>query len=152
MKRILLIIGGFILIGVLVLGYKINSDLNELKEAFYSEHNLKDSSFVLLKSQVSPNKKFQFFEYQFNNGGFGYSRVFWSVIKNDSTIFKLEKGLLPDGYKAIEWADGNELLIEKWEPYYHKDEEVELKFGDLVNGVKLKLKNKKHCLILYMKS
>ncbi|NQX83005.1 MAG: hypothetical protein HRT66_13575 [Flavobacteriaceae bacterium] len=138
MKRILLIIGGFILIGVFILGYKIDSDLNELEEAFQTEHNLKDSSFVLLKSQVSPNKKFQFFEYQFDNGGFGYSRVFWSVIKNDSTIFKLEKGLLPDGYKAIEWIDGNELLIEKWEPYYYKNEEVELKSGDFFNGVKLK--------------
>ncbi len=126
MKRTLLIIGGIILIGVLILGYNINSDLNELEEAFHSEHNLKDSSFVLLKSQISPNKKFQFFEYQFDNGGFGYSRVFWSVIKNDSTVYELENGLLPDGYKAIAWTFDNELLIEKWEPYYYKDKEVKL--------------------------
>jgi hypothetical protein len=139
MKRILVIIGGIILIGVLILGYKINSDLNSLEEAFHSEHNLKDSSFVLLKSKVSPNNEFQFFEYQFDNGGFGYSRVFWSVIKNDSTILGLETGLLPDGYKALEWTANNELVIEKWEPYYYKDEEVELKSGDLINGVKLKL-------------
>lgn len=119
MERTLLIIGGIILIGVLILGYKIVSDLNDLEEAFHSEHNLKDSSFVLLKSQISPNKKFQFFEYQFDNGGFGYSRVFWSVIKNDSTITALGKGLLPDGYKVLEWTDDNELLIEKWEPYYY---------------------------------
>lgn len=140
MKKTLLIIGGILLIDVLILGYKINSDFNELEDAFHSEHNLKDSSFVLLKSQTSPNNNFQFFEYHFDNGGFGYSRVFWSVIRNDSTKFELEKGLLPDGYKALEWTDGNELLIKKWEPYYYKDEEIELKSGDLINEVKLKLK------------
>ncbi len=140
MKRNHLIIGGIILIGVLILGYKITSDLNELEDALHSEHNLKDSSFVLLKSQISPNTKFQFFEYQFDNGGFGYSRVFWSVIKNDSTIVALEKGLLPDGYKAIEWTDDNELLIEKWEPYYYKDEDVELTDNSTINEVKIKLK------------
>ncbi|MEZ4757746.1 MAG: hypothetical protein R2817_13030 [Flavobacteriales bacterium] len=140
MKRTLLIVGGIILIGVLVLGYKITSDINEIEEAFHSEHNLKDSSFVLLKSQISPNAKFQFFEYQFDNGGFGYSRVFWSVIRNDSTIVELENGLLPDGYKAIEWTDDNELLIEKWDPYYYKDEEVELTDNSTINEVKVKLK------------
>lgn len=140
MKRTFLIIGVIILIGVLILGYKIVSDLNELEEAFHSEHNLKDSSFVLLKSQISPNEKFQFFEYQFDNGGFGYSRVFWSVIKNDSTIMALEKGLLPDGYKIIEWTDDNELLIEKWEPYFYKDKEVELTDKSIINEVKIKLK------------
>lgn len=140
MKRILLIIGGIVLIGVLVGGYKVVSDLNILEEAFHFEHNLKGSSFVLIKSQISPNKKFQFFEYQFDNGAFGYSRVFWSVIKNDSTIMALGKGLLPDGYKILEWTDDNELLIEKWEPYYYKDKEVELTDDSTINEVKIKFK------------
>ncbi|MFA7327657.1 MAG: hypothetical protein WC121_13390 [Candidatus Kapaibacterium sp.] len=140
MKRTLLILGVIILIGVLILGYKINSSLNEFVEAFHSEHNLKDSSFVLLDSQVSPNKKFKFFKYQFDNGGFGYSRVFWSVIRNDTTLNKIEHGLLPDGYKAIEWTDDNELIIEKWEPYYYKDKEVELTDRNTINNVKIKLR------------
>ncbi len=140
MKRLFIIIGGVILIGVLIFGYKINSDLNKLEEVFSIEHNLKHSNFVLLKSKISPNKKFQFYEYQFDNGGFGYSRVFWSVIKNDSTIFELEKGLLPDGYKVIEWTEDNELLIEKWQPYYYKDKEVELTDNQLINKAKIKLR------------
>ncbi len=140
MKRILLIIGGLVLIGIFIVGYKINSDLNKLVEAFHSEHNLDDSSFILLKEEKSPNEEYKLFEYQFNNGGFGNSRVFWSVIKNNPKERGIEKGILPDGYKAIEWTTNNELVIEKWEPYYYKDKEVVLNSGDEFNGVKLKLK------------
>lgn len=140
MKRTLQIIGVIILIGVLLLGYKINSDLNELSEVFHSKHNLKDPSLVHLDSKISPNKRFKFVEYRFDNGGFGYSRVFWSVIKNDPTINNIENGLLPDGYKAIEWTDDNELVIEKWEPYYYKDKEVELTDKNTINNIKIKLR------------
>jgi hypothetical protein len=45
--------------------------------------------------------------------------------------------LLPDGYKAAGWTEENEARIEKWEPYYYKSEEVELKSGDTFLGVKL---------------
>lgn len=140
MKKTLLIIGGIIVVGALILGYKINSDLNELEEAFHSDHNLKDSSFVLLKSELSPDRQFKFFEYQFDNGGFGYSRVFWSVIKNDSTVTDLEMGLLPDGYKTLSWTDSSELIIEKWEPYYFKEREIELSDNNTINNVTIKLR------------
>ncbi len=128
MKRVLLVISGFIIIGALILVFQLNS---------HSGNNLKDSDFVLLKSQVSPNKEFQFYEYQFDNGGFGYSRVYWAVIENDSNIFELDDGLLPDGYRIVGWTDNSELLIEKWEPYYYKDTVVDLESGNLFNGVKL---------------
>ena len=129
------------MIGAFIAGYKINSDLNKLDKIFQIEHNLDHSSFILLKSEVSPNQEHQFFEYQFDNGGFGYSRVFWSVIKNDSTARDLENGILPDGYIAIEWTNDNQLVIEKWEPYYFKDPAIELKSGDTINRVMLKLRN-----------
>jgi hypothetical protein len=140
MKRRLLIIGGIVLLAFLIIGLKINSDRHDLSEAFHTEHSLRDSSFVLLNEQVSPSERFICYEYQFDNGGFGYSRVFWSVIENDPEQTKLEKGLLPDGYKAIEWTINDELVIEKWDPYYFKDKEVLLNSGDEFNGVKLKLK------------
>ena len=140
MKRIILIASSAILIGVLVLLYKISSGINELEETFNSEHNLKDSSLVVIKSQLSPNAMFQFFEYKFDNGGFGYSRVFWSVVKNDSTIDELENGLLPDGYKAIEWTNDYELIIKKWEPYYSKGKEPKMTLNSTINEVKLIVK------------
>ena len=140
MKRVLLIIGGIILISALIIGYRINSSLNEVTDTFHSEHDLNDSNFVLLNSEVSPDRKFKFYKYQFDNGGFGYSRVFWSVIKNDSTLTGLEIGLLPDGYKAIAWTDESNLIIEKWEPYYIVNLEVELTDHSKINGVRVKLK------------
>ncbi len=140
MKKWIVIIIIIFLITIFGIGIKINADLNELAEAFHSEHNLKDENFNLLKVQISPNKKFKFFEYQFDNGGFGYSRTFWSVVGNDSTKHNLEKGILPDGYRALDWTNDNELIIEKWKPYYFINEAFELKSGDLINGVKLKLK------------
>ncbi len=130
---------GFLLIGVSLIGYKINSGLNEPGEAFHVEHNLMEPGFILLRSEVSPDNKHQFFEYQFDNGGFGYSRVFWSVIENDSTVSGLENGLLPDGYRILKWSDNSELLIEKWTPYYYMDKKVGLKSGELINGVQLLL-------------
>lgn len=141
MKRTLLLIGSIVLIAILIFAYMINSNLNKLENAFHPEHNLDDSSFILLKEDLSPNEEFKFFEYQFDNGGFGYSRVFWSVIENDPNIRGLENGILPDGYKAIEWTSGNELVVEIWEPYYYKDQEMGLNSGDILNGVKLKLTN-----------
>lgn len=140
MKRLLLVAGGLILIGIFIFGYKIYADLNELEEAFHSEHNLQDSNLVLLKEEVSPNKMHKFYEYQFDNGGFGYSRIFWSVVENNSKEGELEKGILPDGYKAIEWTEDNVLVLEKWEPYYYKDQDVELGNGDKIFGVIVKLK------------
>lgn len=139
MKKILAIFGGIIFIGVLILGYQIYSDLNRLKVAFQREHKLTDPSLVILDQKISPDQKFQFFMYNFDTGAFGYSRVFWSVLKNDSTIISLEKGILPDGYKALGWTEGNELILEKWEPYYYKSEEVELADTNTFNGVSLKL-------------
>lgn len=140
MKRTLLITGSLVLIGIFIIGNKVYSDINEIFAVFHREHNLDDSNFILIKTKTSPNHQYRFYEYKFDNGGFGYSRVFWSVIKNDSTERDLIDGLLPDGYKAIDWTNGNELIVEKWEPYYYKEREVELTDGDTINRVLLKLK------------
>jgi len=76
MKKWILIIVGIVLIGIVGIGIKINSDFDKVAEAFHSEHSLKDEGFVLISDSISPNKKHKYYEYQFDNGGFGYSRVF----------------------------------------------------------------------------
>ena len=129
---------GIILIGIVGIGIKINSDFNKVAEVFHSEHSLKEASFVLISDSISPNKKYKYYEYQFDNGGFGYSRVFWSVIENIGNENDLEKGLIPDGFKIIGWTNENELILEKWKPYYNI-KITELKNNTELNGVKITL-------------
>ena len=138
MKKWILIISGIVLIGIVAIGIKINSDFDKVSEAFHSEHSLKDSSFVLISESISPNKKHKYYEYQFDNGGFGYSRVFWSVNVNNENKSDLKKGLIPDGFKIKGWTTENELILEKWNPYY-KIKKTELKSGTKMNGVKITL-------------
>ena len=138
MKKLILIIVGIILIGIVGIGIKINSDFDKVAEAFHSEHSLKDASFVLISESISPNKKHKYYEYQFDNGGFGYSRVFWSVVENNENTSDLEKGLIPDGFKIVGWTNENELILKKWEPYYEV-KKTELKKGIELNGVKITL-------------
>lgn len=138
MKKWISIIVGIILIGIVGIGIKINSDFNEVVEAFHSEHSLKEADFVLISESISPNKKHRYYEYQFDNGGFGYSRVFWAVIENKETEFDLEKGLIPDGFKIKGWTNENELILEKWKPYY-EIKKTELKSGTELNGVTITL-------------
>ena len=138
MKKWILIITTIILIGIVGIGVKINSDFNEVAETFHSKHSLKEADFILISKAISPNKKHKYYEYQLDNGGFGYSRVFWSVIENKKTEFDLEKGLIPDGFKIKGWTNENKLILEKWNPYY-EIKKTELKSGMEINGVKITL-------------
>lgn len=140
MKHLLLLIGGCVFFGLLIIGYKLNSDFNTVEDSFHSKHNLDDSSFVILKELISPDEKHKMYEYQFDNGGFGYSRVFWSVIPNEPTEKDLRNGLLPYGYKAIGWTEENLLVIEKWEPYYYNDDNSKTHDITEINNVRLILK------------
>ncbi|WZL89280.1 hypothetical protein VS868_00605 [Salinimicrobium sp. 3283s] len=142
MKKWILIIIGIILIGIIGIGFKLNSDFDKVTEAFHSEHSLKEADFVLISDSVSPNKKFRYYEYQFDNGGFGYSRVFWSVIEDKENESDLKKGLIPDGFRITGWTADNELILEEWEPYYNI-QKTNLKSGVEINGVKTTLGNKK---------
>lgn len=138
MKKWLLIIIGIVLIGIIGIGFKINSDFDKVAEAFHSEHSLKDASFVLISDSISPNKKYKYYEYKFDNGGFGYSRVFWSVIENIENKSDLEKGLIPDGFKIVGWTNENELILKKCESY-NGIKKTELIRGMEFNGVKITL-------------
>lgn len=93
----------------------------------------------MLTDSVSPNGQFRYYVYQFDHGGYGYSRVFWAVTANTDEVLNLKEYKLPDGYKIVGWTKENELKIEEWEPYYYKDEEVELKDGSIFKNVKLKI-------------
>lgn len=139
MKKWILTIVGIILIGIIGIGIKINSDLNDIAEAFKSEHTLNEPNLNILSESISPDKKFKYYEYQFDNGGFGYSRVFWSVIKNDQNKNDLEKGLVPNGYKIIEWNNNGELILKKWKPYYESNTTYELDGTTEFNGTKIKV-------------
>lgn len=104
-----------------------------------SKHNKTNRNFVLLSEGISPNKKHKYYEYQFDNGGLGYSRVYWSVIENKGIGTNLFNGKIPDGYKIKGWTKINELILEKWKPYYHKKDEKIMIIGSKFNGIQIKM-------------
>ena len=127
------------MIGIIAIGIKINSDLKDVAEAFKSEHTLNEPNLNILSESISPDNKYKYYEYQFDNGGFGYSRVFWSVIKNNENKNDLEKGLIPNGYKIIKWNNNGELILQKWKPYYESNTTYELNGKTEFNGIKIKI-------------
>jgi len=137
MKKWILIIAGIILIGIIGIGIKINSDLDELVEALNSEHSLKESNLIILSDSISPNQKHKYYEYQFDKGGLGYSRIFWSVIKNHKNENDLGKGLIPEGYKIIGWNEKNELILREWNPTAELKTVSKLENGTIINGIKI---------------
>ncbi|APY06807.1 hypothetical protein BWZ20_00180 [Winogradskyella sp. J14-2] len=139
MKKWILIIVGFVLLGIIGIGIKINSDLNELVEVFNSEHSLDEPNLIILSNSISPNKKYKYYEYQFDKGGLGYSRIFWSVIENGKKENDLGKGLIPQGFKIIGWNEKNELLLREWNPTSELKTESELQSGAIINGMKINI-------------
>ena len=139
MKKWVLIIFGVILIGIIGIGIKINSDFNDLEEAFNSEHTLNEPNLNILSESISPDKKYKYYEYQFDKGGLEYSRVFWSVIENSKNINDLKKGLIPSGYKIIKWNEQSELILQKWQPYYESKTTYELNNKTEFNGIKINI-------------
>ena len=137
MKKWILIIVGVVLIGIIGIGIKINSDLNELVEVFNSEHSLDEPNLIILADSISPNKKYKYYEYQFDKGGLGYSRIFWSVIEKKEN--DLGKGIIPQGYKIIGWNESNELILSEWNPTSELKTESELKNGTIINGTKINI-------------
>jgi hypothetical protein len=141
MKKWILIIIGIILIGVVGIGIKINSDLNVLEEALNSKHSLNEPNLIILADSISPNQKHKYYEYQFDKGGLGYSRIFWSVIENNKKKNDLGKGLIPEGYKITGWNEKNELIISKWNPTSELKTVSKLKNGTIINGIKINIAN-----------
>ena len=139
MKKWILIIVGIILIGIVGIGIKINSDLDDVVEALNSEHSLNESDLIILSDSISPNKKYKYYEYQFDKGGLGYSRIFWSVIENNKKENDLGKGLIPQGYKIIGWNEKNELILSKWNPISELKTVSKLKNGTIINGMKINI-------------
>ena len=137
MKKWVLIIGGIILIGIIGIGIKINSDLNDVVEAFNSQHSLNEPNLIILSDSISPNEKYKFYEYQFDKGGLGYSRLFWSVIKTNES--DLGKGLISEGYKIIDWNENNELILKEWNPTSELKTVSKMKNGTEINGIKINI-------------
>ena len=137
MKKWILIFVGIILIGIVGIGIKINLSFNDLEEALNSEHSLNESNLIILLDSISPNEKYKYYEYQFDKGGLGYSRIFWSVIKNSKN--DLGKGLISEGYKIIGWNEKNELILKEWNPTSELKAEMKLKNGTEINGIKINI-------------
>lgn len=139
MKKRIIIISSIILILIVGILVKINSELNKISENFNSEHSLNESSINILAESISPDKKYKYYEYQFDNGGLGYSRVFWSVIKNEKNLTDLKEGIIPNGYKIVKWKDDNVLVLKKWKPYYESNSNYNLNQQTEFNGIKIEV-------------
>jgi len=127
---------------LLALVIAISATAYSLLRYFASEdpkRYLTDNDCVVEENTLSPNKKFRLLIYRFDAGAFGDGRVFWAVTPADAINPNLFNHELPDGYQANGWTADNELIVEKWEPYYYRERLGELKDGDIFNGVKVKL-------------
>jgi len=132
-RKFINIILGIVFVAFLIFVIQVVSGSNN------KDYNLSNSNIVILRTQLSPNEKYQFYEYQFDNGGLGFSRVFWSVIEIKDFNDNLYNGLFPNGYKILDWTPENELQLEKWLPYYlNRNERIETLNSDF-NGVKIKI-------------
>ncbi len=94
---------------------------------------------IFLKNTLSPNGESRIIVYHYDNGATGYSRAFWAITPEKFQDYNLVEYELPDGYKTEGWTNENEIMISKWKPYYYIEEKVDIKTGDLFNGVKVKL-------------
>jgi hypothetical protein len=137
MKKWILMFVGIILIGIVGIGIKINSDLDDLVETLNSEHSLNEPNLIILSNSISPDEKYKYYEYQFDKGGLGYSRIFWAVIKKSEN--DLGKGLIPEGYKIIGWNEKNELILKEWNPMSELRTVTELRNGTEINGIKMNI-------------
>ena len=102
---------------------------------------LSDKDIVILEEKISPNKKHKIISYVFDHGAFDYSRTYWAIIpSNFDKTAALNDYIIPDGYKAIDWNFANEAIVKKWNPYYYKDKEIELKSGDKFKNVIMEIR------------
>jgi hypothetical protein len=124
----------WLIIAILLFGIACTDD-------YSFKHKIQDKDFVLMSKKESPNGALVIIEYQFDTGAFGYSRVFWAICPNKKlNDLNIEKYLLPDGYKALDWTEQSEAILEKWEPYYFKSKIVNLNSGEIFNGVRIIIK------------
>ncbi len=99
-----------------------------------------DADFALLEKEISPDQKHIALSYQYDQGALGYSRVWWAVVPQNFEDLNLAKFELPDGYKAVAWEkDNGHLIVVRWEPYYARDEQVDLSTGDTFHGVHIRI-------------
>ena len=134
-KLIVLIIISLTVVISLFLWYNINYG-----DRFEYNYVLNRDNVIILDQKKSPNNKYEFVEYQFDTGGLGYSRVFWSVAKANSSWETIFENSIPDGYKIVGWDEDNVLVLEKWEPYYYIKEDIDLTKENSWKGFSIKIK------------
>ena len=103
------------------------------------EKHITDRDFVLEAEIVSPDRQTAILIYHYDAGAFGDGKYCYAVTPVAYSNLNLEKFELPDGYEAKGWSEQNELLVEKFEPYYYRQKLGDLKTGDTFNGVEVRL-------------
>lgn len=134
-KLIVLIIISLTLVISLFLWYNINYG-----DRFEYNYVLNRDDVIILDQKKSPNNEYEFVEYQFDTGGLGYSRVFWSVAKTNSSWETIFENSIPDGYKIVGWDENNVLVLEKWESYFYIKEDIDLTKENNWKGFSIKIK------------
>jgi len=139
-KKLLIAILGIVAIGIIYFGIQMYGFADGvLKDSKRIKHNLSNPNLIQLRSEISPDKNLIFYEYQFDNGALGYSRIFWSVMKNSNSDINLHEGIIPNGYKIESWNENNELILKKWIPYYLEKNEILTQLDSEFKGVKLQI-------------
>lgn len=104
---------------------------------------LTDKSLIILEETLSNKKDYRIIQYNFDLGAIGDSRIFWAIIPTKFDDKEpINDFILPDGYKAIGWTNKDEIILEKWEPHYYKNEEIEYKNGDKFDNLFVVIKTK----------
>ena len=130
---------GFVLLAIILCFlFKLFWDINKLESYFRYTHSFKDPNLILILDSISPNQQFIYYKYKFDNGGFGYSKVFYSVMNKNEKDSELNAGIIPDGYKVDGWTPDNKLIITN--DTIDNNLLIKLKTGDTINGSKIYLK------------
>ncbi len=101
--------------------------------------HITDDAIIIYRDETSSDSTHRLISYQYNFGAAGETRMWWAVLPYECEGLELRGYDLPDGYKAIAWSDKNELLVQKWDPYYYMSDTVELNTGDIFKGVRIKI-------------
>jgi hypothetical protein len=101
--------------------------------------HITDDAIIIYRDEISPESTHRLISYQYDFGAAGETRLWWAVLPYECEGLDLRGYDLPDGYKAIAWSDKNELLVQKWDPYYYMSDTVELNTGDIFKGVRIKI-------------
>lgn len=124
---------------------------------FDDGHYISDKTFIEISREYSPNKRKLILNYKFDQGAFGYSTGYTSVLNSNSLDGDLRPFNLPDKYNEAKWVDNNTIKAEvniisdiregksiDYEPFKILDVTVNPKLVDIPENGKLIIESKKN--------